>query len=121
MVNDLIQSSSLEKKQKDLIETLHASTNNLAAAINRIADVSQPDLMLKESRISFELTTALQNIIQLFNKYENLKIDLNVSDHIENFLIGDTIKLRQIFLNLLQSILIYYEKDIQQKRTPRRC
>lgn len=106
LVNNLVNSATLDSSQKDLIDTLQASTNNLVDAVNKTVDVSQTDMIqLKETRISFELSSMLENIIKLFRYQDHIEIEQNVSESIVNYLIGDPIKLKQIFLNLLQSIV----------------
>ncbi|HYW95508.1 MAG TPA: response regulator [Bacteroidales bacterium] len=106
LVNNLVNSSSLDNSQKDLIDTLQASTNNLVDAVNKIVDVSQTDMMqLKETNISFELESTIANTIKLFRNQETIDIEYNVSELLVNYLIGDPILLKQIFLNLLQSII----------------
>ncbi len=106
LVNNLIYSSSLDKNQKELIDTLKASTNNLLEAVNKIIDFSQPDLVQKkEIQVSFNLVPNLNSIVSLFSDKTDANINLDVSPNIQNLLIGDPIKLKQIFLNLLQSII----------------
>jgi len=106
LVNNLIYNSSLDKNQKELIDTLKASTNNLLEAVNKIVNVSQPELTrIKESNISFNLLSTLKSIIKLFEDKNETKININISPNIQNYLIGDAIKLKQIFLNLLQGII----------------
>jgi CheY-like chemotaxis protein/signal transduction histidine kinase len=106
LVNNLFYNSSLDKNQKELIDTLRASTNNLLDAVNKIVDFSEPELLkIKDSFISFNLAPTLNSIVNLFSDKRQAIILLDVSSNIQNFLIGDPIKLKQIFLNLLQSIL----------------
>jgi len=106
LVNNLFYNSSLKKKKKELIETLKASTNNLLEAVNKIVDFSQPELVKsKESVASFDIVQALNSIVKLFIDKGDFKIILDISPNIENFVIGEPIKLKQIFLNLLQNIL----------------
>jgi len=106
LVNNLIYNSSLDSNQKELIDTLRASTNNLLEAVNKIVDFSQPELFkIKESFISFNLLPTLNSISTIFSNKSEAKIILDISPNIQNYLIGDPIKLKQIFLNLLQGIL----------------
>lgn len=123
LVNNLIYNSSLDSNQKELIDTLRASTNNLLEAVNKIVDFSQPELFkIKESYISFNIIPALKGIANIFSDKSSATINLDVSPNIQNFLIGDPIKLKQIFLNLLQSILFSTNKialkEIQIKIFP---
>jgi CheY-like chemotaxis protein len=106
LVNNLIYHSSLDSNQKELIDTLRASTNNLLEAVDKIVDFSQPEMVkMKDSLISFNLLPTLNSIVYLFSDKSQAKISLEISPNIQNFLIGDPIKLKQIFLNLIQSIL----------------
>lgn len=113
LVNNLLYNSSLDNNQKELIDTLKASTNNLLEAVNKIVDFSQPELLkIKESLISFNLLPTLNSIVNLFSDKSEAKIILDISSNIQNFLIGDPIKLKQIFLNLLQSIIFSNNKMV---------
>ncbi|MCK4919911.1 MAG: response regulator [Bacteroidales bacterium] len=106
LVNNLVNSSKLDSKQKDLIDTLQASTNNLVDTVNKMVDVAQPGVIpTKEASISFNLETALESIIKIFRENESIDLQLNISKNIEHFIIGDPIKLKQIMLNILQSII----------------
>ncbi len=106
LVNNLVNSSQLDEKQKDLIDTLQASTNNLADTVNKIVDITQQEAIeLKESKTSFDLATTMESITRLFRDHEGLNIELLISENITNHIIGDPIKLKQIFLNLIQGIL----------------
>jgi CheY-like chemotaxis protein/signal transduction histidine kinase len=113
LVNNLIYNSSLDNTQKEFIDTLRASTNNLLEAVNKIVDFSQPEILkIKESFISFNLAPTLNSIVNLFSDKSEAKIVLDISSNIQNFLIGDPIKLKQIFLNLLQSILFSNKQTV---------
>ncbi len=113
LVNNLIFKSSLNKNQKELIDTLRASTNNLLEAVDKIVDFSQPELVkIKDSLISFNLLPAIKSIVNLYSNKSQANISLDFSPNIQNFLIGDPIKLKQIFLNLLQNILYSHSKRV---------
>ncbi len=114
LVNNLVNSSGLSEKQSDLIDTLKASTNNLVEAVNRIVDVSQADLMqFKESVTSFNLKYTLESVIKLFNEKGYLSIQLLFSPDIDTYVLGEPIKIKQIFLNLLQAIMFQQKNKIQ--------
>lgn len=105
LVNDLVSSTKLTENQKDLFETLQASANNLAEAVSQMADVSVPGIsQLKETNVSFSLKTTLESILRVLKNSDKAEIELLIRDSIPDQLIGDPIKLRQVFLNLLQGI-----------------
>lgn len=114
LVNNLVTNSGLNEKQNDLIDTLKASTNNLIEAVNRIVDFSQSDLtQLQDSTVSFDLKIAIESILKLFRNRENSIIQMNFSPAILNLVIGDPVKIKQIFLNLLQGIM-FQKKGMYQ-------
>ncbi len=115
LVNNLVNISGLNEKQSDLIDTLKASTNNLIEAVNRIVDVSHTDLIdFKESVISFDLRNTMISITKLFIDSEALSIRLHFSSGIDTYIKGDPVKIKQIFLTLLQGIM-YQQKDKMQE------
>jgi CheY-like chemotaxis protein/signal transduction histidine kinase len=124
LVNSLVETSKLDNKHKELIDTLQASTNNLAETINKIVDVSRPELIpIKESSTSFDPKAVIRSITRLFRKNEDLVLSLNVSDKLKGSIIGDPIKLKQIFLNLLQGIQLNdnnYKQSINIRILPTR-
>jgi CheY-like chemotaxis protein/signal transduction histidine kinase len=106
LVNNLVKSSDLNENQKDLVDTLTASANNLVDSVNQMSNASPADLaLIKESRVSFNIQLTLNSIIKLFKNNPKLIIEFSVLPKIRNYAIGDPIKLKQIFLNLLQSTL----------------
>ncbi len=131
MVSNLIDREKLDIQQQDLFDTIIASTNNLITVVNNIVKVSKVELDREiVSKTSFDLYSAVDNTLKLFRDQYKEKVDLrlNVSSKIKHNLIGDPIRLKQVFLNLLENILkvttkgkalieikILIEKMIEQK------
>jgi CheY-like chemotaxis protein len=73
--------------------------------VNNIVRVSDIEISEKKDyNIKFDLYSALNNTIRLFQKNENLEINLNFPGQIRQTLIGDPIKVKQIFMNLIDNI-----------------
>jgi len=107
LVSNIVSDLNLDKKQKDLIDTIIASTNNLVEAVNNIVNVSQVDLkQLKETRIPFDIYSTIDSIIQLFSahEYSSLSISFKEDETLTNHLLGDPIRIKQLFLNLIETI-----------------
>ncbi|MFN8207833.1 MAG: response regulator [Bacteroidales bacterium] len=105
VVSDLMNDLNLDENQKDLVETIVASTNNLVGVVNNIVRVSNIEISEKKDyNIKFDLYSTLNNTIRLFQKNENLEINLNFPGQIRQSLIGDPIKVKQIFMNLIDNI-----------------
>ncbi|MFO7655503.1 MAG: response regulator [Bacteroidales bacterium] len=108
MVSNLIDRSKLDNEMIDLFDTIVASTNNLINVVDNIVQVSniavEKDIL---SKTSFDLYSAIDNTLRIFRDQhkDNLEINLDISTKIRFNLIGDPIRLKQVFLNLLENII----------------
>ena len=130
MVSNLIDRKKLDAEQQDLFDTIIASTNNLINVVDNIVKVSGVEIDKDiVNKTSFDLYSTIDNTLRLFrDQYRNrIKINLKISSKINNNLIGDPIRLKQIFLNLLENILkfipeksdeinieVFFEKQLNQ-------
>ncbi|MFO7844115.1 MAG: response regulator [Bacteroidales bacterium] len=108
VVTNIVNNSNLDEKQRDLIDTIQASTNNLVNVVNNIAELSNVDILQsKDYNQFFNLETTITNTIKLFTDVDNNDISLpvNFQDKINYQLYGDPVKIKQIFLNLIENIL----------------
>ena len=122
LVSNLVSKSELTDEQSDLINTILASTNNLVEAVNNIVKVSNIDLQsMREASISFDLAAAVENILQLFSasEYEGLNVTLEPDATLSNQVMGDPIRIKQLFLNLVENIIklgqVNHQMNIQIK------
>jgi len=117
MVSNLIDRKKLDAEQQDLFDTSIASTNNLINVVDNIVKVSgveiDHDIL---SKTSFDLYSTIDNTLRLFrDQYKNrIKINLEISSKIKYNLIGDPIRLKQIFLNLLENILKFIPEKSEE-------
>jgi CheY-like chemotaxis protein/signal transduction histidine kinase len=104
---DLINTTELDENQKDLIESILASTNNLVNVVNTIVKVSTADIDEKANKINFELLSTLRSTLKLFHYQfpEGVQITLNDDNKEKINIIGDPIRIKQIFLNLIENLL----------------
>lgn len=108
MVSNLIDRSKLDAEQLDLIDTIIASTNNLINIVDNIVKVSGTEIDREIlSKTSFDLFSTIDNTLRLFrDQYKSrININLKIAPAIMFNLIGDPIRIKQIFLNLLENIL----------------
>ncbi len=108
VLGNLINKSNLTNDQKEQVDTLVASANNLANVVNNIVDISSEDISRQEGRnFNFDILETLENISKLFN--DQTGTHLHIETHANNFttakVVGDSIKLKQIFLNLFENII----------------
>jgi CheY-like chemotaxis protein/signal transduction histidine kinase len=108
VVTNLVNSADVDNKLKDLIDTIQASTNNLVNVVNNITELSNVDLIQnKDYNQNFNLDTTIRNTINLFTNEDSdeINIPLNYSTEKDHVLYGDPVKIKQVFLSLIENIL----------------
>lgn len=107
--SDLLLETDMQKKQKEHLEIINQSANNLLILLNDILDTSKLEsqkIVLEEQ--FFVLPTLIQNIIAtLGEKATRGKIELNLKydDSLASNFIGDENRLRQILFNIIDNAI----------------
>jgi len=112
MTNLLLQSQHYPE-QRDYLNALKASSDNLLAIVNDILDLSK----IESGKIFFEQTDfslryLLENLKKTFAfkaAEKNVLITLNISNDIPVYLRGDPFRLNQILLNLISNSVKFTE------------
>lgn len=107
IIGDMLLESNLNKKQKELLETFIASTNNMVTTVNELTMQSAGNMSYEPRQpIRFNLLSTIQNTIELYNLKDRANIDfiLNKKEFSEFESYGDPIILKQIFLDLFNTI-----------------
>ncbi|HQG35829.1 MAG TPA: response regulator [Bacteroidales bacterium] len=106
LISEMLINSNVQKTQKELIETLIASTKNMVDVVNDLTMQSAGISYEGRKKIPFNLFSTIQNTIDLFNLKDSLNIDFILNkNEINNFEVtGDPIVLKQIFLDLFNII-----------------
>jgi two-component system sensor histidine kinase BarA len=109
-----LRKTPLNTNQKDFLDTIETSANNLLRIINDILDFSKldADKMVLES-ISFNLRDIVNEVMSLiapgvFDK--GLEIHLSIDSRIPNELQGDPVRLKQILINLFGNAVKFTRK-----------
>jgi CheY-like chemotaxis protein len=108
VVTNIVNNFDLDEKQKDLIDTIQASTNNLVNVVNNIAEISNVDLLQsKDYNQDFNLETTVKNTLNLFSDEnpDDLQFPIEISKDINFLIFGDPVKIKQVYLNLIENIL----------------
>jgi CheY-like chemotaxis protein len=116
IVVDMLIESGLQKKQKELLDTFIASTNNMVTIVNELSMKSAGNLSYQQRKsIKFNLLSTIQNTIELYNLKDKASIDfiLNRKEFTDLECFGDPIILKQIFLDLFNTI----ENQISDRAT----
>jgi len=107
LISNLVSETMIDDKQRDLIETILASANNLVDAVNDIVKISTIDVrQIKESKVPFDLYSSIESILQLFSDKESkdLIISVKQDNTLTNQVIGDPVRIKQFFLNFLEKV-----------------
>ncbi len=107
IISELLMESGLQKKQKELLETFIASTNNMVTILNELTMKSAGNLSYQHRKaIKFNLLSTIQNTIELYNLKGSASIDfiLNKKEFSDLDSFGDPIILKQIFLDLFNTV-----------------
>jgi two-component system, sensor histidine kinase and response regulator len=110
----LILDTQLANRQRDYLTKVQSSANLLLSVINDILDISKIEagkLELEES--NFDLYLLLEDLadvaaIQAENK--NLSLIYSIDTNVPQWLIGDSLRLGQILLNLINNAVKFTEK-----------
>jgi CheY-like chemotaxis protein len=109
IISDMLMESGLQKNQKELLETFIASTNNMVTTVNELTMQSAGNLSYEHRKaIRFNLLSTIQNTIELYSLKDRANIDfiLNKKEFNDFECFGDPIVLKQIFLDLFNTIEI---------------
>ncbi len=115
-ITDIINKTELDDVQKNFIETIEASANNLISVVNNIGEVQKIEIDLsKNENLSFSLHSTINSTIDLFSSHKSsdVKFSFNYANAIPDKLIGNPIKIKQILLNLIENFIKYKNKKQQ--------
>ncbi len=107
VTSNLLCNTKIDEEQMDFVETIQASTNNLVNVVNNISKVSTIDLSHSGTKISFNLQSTINSTIKLFQtlNYDRVIIRLMPKEELRYNLMGDPVKVKQIFLNIIENII----------------
>lgn len=108
VISDLLSDTNLNEKQKDLVETLIASGNNMVSTVNDLTMQSASGIASDRRReIKFSLSAAIRNTIELFNLSGPIVIEFSIKHdkEVEPEIVGDPIIIKQIVLDILNNIV----------------
>jgi CheY-like chemotaxis protein/signal transduction histidine kinase len=108
VISNLVNKSKLDSEHRDLFDTILASTINLINVVNNIVKVSEVKIEKElSSQVNFDLYSSIENTLKLFRDQhrDKLEIDFHFSRNIKTNYLGDPIRIKQIFLNIIENII----------------
>jgi len=106
---DLLKKSNLDKEQREYIDIISKSTDNLLEIINNILDLSKIESKkIEVDSITFSPIEEFENAVELFiakASKKDINLSLFLDPTFENYLIGDPLKVKEVLLNLISNAL----------------
>jgi len=123
-MTELLLATPLDDRQQDFVENIRLSGNLLLSLINRILDLSKlEEGQLQLESLPFDLEKCIEEVLELFAfQAHNQGLELNAcfEEGLPTLLIADTVRFRQIMMNLIGNavkfttegeILVRVERD----------
>ncbi|MES2397059.1 MAG: response regulator [Bacteroidota bacterium] len=111
---NVIFDTNLTKKQKEYLNAIKTSGNLLMVLINDILDLAKVEAgKMTFEYAPFNLSNSISEILQLFEtriKEARLQLTFKFDPTIPEFLIGDSVRLNQIILNLVSNAIKFTKK-----------
>lgn len=124
-LSQLALQTDLNPKQQDYLEKIHTSTTSLIGVINDILDFSKIEAgMLDIDQIPFNIIETVEQAADIFTQSvqdKNLRLTIDIQPDTHPYLLGDPLRLRQIFTNLIGNAIKFTEKggiDITIRQLP---
>jgi signal transduction histidine kinase len=108
-ISELLATTNLDKEQREYVNTIYKAGEGLLLQINNILDFSKIDAgMIELENIDFDLFNQVKSATTLLSRMLNdkkLQLEVNIDPSTPQFINGDEIRLRQIFINLLSNAI----------------
>ncbi len=109
----LLQSTSLNPKQREYLDLLHHSTRSLLVIVNDVLDYSKIEAnQLEIERIPCDVRTVVNHthrLLQPLADEKGLAFTTHVADGVPSEVISDPVRLQQILINLIGNALKFTE------------
>jgi PAS domain S-box-containing protein len=112
-MTNLLLETSLEEPQKEFVDIIKRSADNLLVVINDILDFSKIKAgKLTIEKIDFRLKDVLDNVKAVFHhrvKKKGLLLEVEIDPEIPSLLTGDPHRLNQVLINLIGNAIKFTE------------
>jgi len=106
-MSELLLDTQLSARQRDYVQTIHSSGNELLNLINEILDISKLESgQIELEDVQFDLNALIEDSLSIFRaKAEQQKVELVsfIQPQMPHIVAGDPTRLRQTLLSLLEN------------------
>jgi PAS domain S-box-containing protein len=111
--SEILKSTTLDETQKEYLEAINNSGENLLVIINDILDFSKIEsgkLTIEEKPVSIRKTLEhVKNLLAFKAKEKNIEMNVYVENDIPAFVLADSVRLNQVFINLIGNAVKFTE------------
>ena len=111
---DLLINSDLNSSQLEYMSTVQESANSLMQIVNDVLDFSKIEsgkLELNEEEIDlFELIDQVIDLFKFAALQKNINLHLKIDNSIPQYIIGDSLRLKQILVNLISNAIKFTQE-----------
>ncbi len=116
LISTLVNQAKFDPEQRDLFETIIASTNNLVNVVNNIVEVSAFDIdKASRTSVKFNLHSTIENTIRLFLAQHKNSISINLTNPVKDDFIGDPVRIKQLFLTIIENFIKTLSQNKKQE------
>ncbi len=105
VLNALLSEKVLNTEQKNIVETLTASTNNLVNIVQTLSEISDSGISShKPEKTVFNLRSAINSTIEFYSNknIKGLSLSLNDKEVWKDLVVGDPVIFKQILLTIYE-------------------
>ncbi len=108
-LTQLVLDTELNDEQRNYLNMVRSSSNTLLELINDILDISKVEAgKLSIEETPFCLSELLNDIVEVYRflaEDKGLTLDYSLPEGIPRYLLGDPLRIRQVFVNLLSNAI----------------
>ncbi|WP_137166741.1 ATP-binding protein [Salinimonas lutimaris] len=112
-LTEMLLDMEMGKKQREYLSKVHASSRSLLQILNDVLDYSKLEAgKLTIAREPFDLFRVLSDILALFSataEQKGMTLSCQVLHQVPRYVVGDSVRIRQILSNLLGNALKFTE------------
>lgn len=113
-MSQLCLQTELDKKQQNYVEKIERASQSLLSIINDILDFSKIEAgKLDIESVPFKLDTMLEDLSDIFSEkaaHKQLELLFDVSPNVPRHLYGDSLRLGQVLINLMNNAIKFTER-----------
>jgi PAS domain S-box-containing protein len=113
-MSSLLTNTKLTKKQWGYLDIIQVSSNNLVSIISDILDFSKIEAgEIQIDRHNFNIKSEFESNLKALNlkaEEKGIELKLHIDDQFPDFVVGDSVRIKQVFINLVSNAIKFTEK-----------